>query len=406
MLDGQAITALAYDKVWALLLYLAHAPDHPHRRESLAGLLWPDQPENKALTNLRQALARLRKAIGDPNATPPFLRVERTGIQFNAAGDYTLDVSEFTALLTACANHAHRHAERCAACAERREQAVALYRGAFLDKFYVGDSDLFEGWATLVRESLHQDALEAMTRLVAYYEWQGNYAQALHYSQRQLELDPWREEAYRQMMRLLALTGQRSAALHCYERCCTMLELELGVEPSAETTALYEQIRAATLDGPVRTNHPTLSTKRRPNLPLQPTPFIGRKQELAALADLLADPQCQLITLLGPGGSGKTRLALQAASHESATFADRTTYVSLAPLNAAEFIVPTVAAALNFTLAHHAAAERELIQHLRQKELLLVLDNFEHLLAPLTPSPDNNGSATELLSGILQQAPG
>jgi predicted ATPase/DNA-binding SARP family transcriptional activator len=407
-LDGQTMISLAYDKVWALLVYLAHAPDHPHRRETLAGLLWPDQPEQKALTNLRQALARLRKAIGDSYATPPFLLIERASIQFNAASDTTLDVAEFTALLAACATHSHRHAESCAACAQRHEQAVALYRGAFLDKFSVGDSDLFEEWATLVREPLHQQAMNALAALVVYHERHGNYAQALHYSERQLEMDPWREEAYRQIMRILALNGQRSAALQRFERCRAVLAVELGVEPAAETTALYEQIRAAELDGPVKLDYLALPRQRRHNLPLPPTPFIGRQSELAALADLIADPHCRLITLLGPGGIGKTRLALQAASNEGEAFADGTTYVSLAPLNAAEFIVPAVTAALNLTLAGHAAPTTELFHYLRQKELMLVLDNFEHLLAPRTPfsAGNDNGSVTELLAAILQHAPG
>src|SRR5690606_27656593 len=120
------------------------------------------------------------------------------------------------------------------------------------------------------------------------------YAQALHYGERQLELEPWREEAYRQIMRILALNGQRSAALHRYERCRTMLEMELGVASSAETTALYEQIRAAELDGPVKLDYLALPMQRRHNLPLHPTPFIGRQQELAALAELLANPHCRL----------------------------------------------------------------------------------------------------------------
>src|SRR5690554_6564051 len=107
-LDGQPITRLAYDKVWALLVFLAHDTSHPHRREALAGLLWPDQPEEKARANLRQALARLRKALGDAEALPPFLAVEHTGVQFNAAGDAAFDVTEFTTLLAACAAHAHR----------------------------------------------------------------------------------------------------------------------------------------------------------------------------------------------------------------------------------------------------------------------------------------------------------
>jgi predicted ATPase len=144
------------------------------------------------------------------------------------------------------------------------------------------------------------------------------------------------------------------------------------------------------------------------NLPHQPTAFIGREEELALLADLLADAQCRLITLLGPGGAGKTRLALQAARDASEAFADGATFVNLAPLNTAEFIVPAVTAALNVTLANRLEPETELLHYLGQKEMLLVLDNFEQLLAPLTPSPvgNGNGSATELLSGIMQQAPG
>src|SRR5690606_22461352 len=141
------------------------------------------------------------KAIGGFDVASSFLLVERDSIQFNANGDATLDAGEFTALLADCATHAHRRDETCAACAERRARAVALYRGAFLDKFYLGDSDLFEEWATLVRESLHQRVLDALAALVAYHERHGNYAQALHYGERQLELEPWREEAYRQIMR-------------------------------------------------------------------------------------------------------------------------------------------------------------------------------------------------------------
>ncbi|MCB0073121.1 MAG: winged helix-turn-helix domain-containing protein, partial [Caldilineaceae bacterium] len=134
-LDGQSIIGSAYAKAWALLVYLAYASDHPHRRETLAGLLWPDQSDEQARTNLRQALARLRQALDDANATPPHLFADRTSIQFNAAGNATVDVAKFTTLLAACTAHDHRHAETCAACAARREEAVALYRGAFLEGF-------------------------------------------------------------------------------------------------------------------------------------------------------------------------------------------------------------------------------------------------------------------------------
>jgi predicted ATPase/DNA-binding SARP family transcriptional activator len=406
--DGEVITGQAYNKVWALLVYLAIEADRHHPREALAGLLWPDQPEERARTNLRQALTRLRHAIGDRSATPPLLSIQRRTIQFNLESDYRLDVAAFLDLLSACDNHSHRHTETCTVCAQRREEAVGLYRGPFLDNFYIGDSDLFEEWAIRMREHLHQRALGALTDLAAYHERRGNYPQALEYSERVLNLDPWREEAYRQVMRMLALTGQRSAALNQYERCRAILDAELGVAPSAETTALYQSIQSAEFQPAESTDFRSLPAARPHSLPLQPTPFIGREQELTALADLLADPQCRLITLVGPGGSGKTRLAIQAAGNESEAFADGVVYVALAPLTAAEFIIPAVAAALQVTLDGHPAPRKQLLHYLSQKEVLLVLDNFEHLLAPPAPHQGHreDGLATDLLASILQHAPG
>ena len=182
-------------------------------------------------------------AIGDASATPPFLLITRDTIQLNPASDYDLDVAAFTALLAACETHAHRHLERCRSCAARMEQAITLYRGDFLAEFSVGDSAPFEEWQLRQRERLHQQALDALAHLADYHERRGEDEPARRYAQRQIELEPWREEAHRQLMRLLARGGQRSAALAQYETCRRILARDLGVEPEAETTALYERIR-------------------------------------------------------------------------------------------------------------------------------------------------------------------
>lgn len=406
-LDGKPITALAYDKVWALLVYLALAADRAHRRTTLAGLLWPDQLERVARTNLRQALTRLRQAIDDGQATPPFLLVDREWIQFNAASDHDCDATKFDALLAACASHAHRQDVTCATCAERRTAAIAHYRGPLLDNFLFGDSDLFAEWATIMRERLHQQTLATLGALAAYHERRRDYAEALRFILRQLELDPWREDAHRQAMRVLVLTGQRNAALAQYERCRNTLATELGVEPAPETTSLYERIRAnepamASVGPPL-----VLSATRPHNLPVQPTPFLGRQQELAALAESLTKPECRLITLFGPGGIGKTRLALQVASEQIDAFADGVTFVELAPLAAAPFIAPTIAGTLRLTLAGPAEPQSQLLTYLRQREMLLVLDNFEHLLppAPSLQPREANSQGLVLLTDILRQAP-
>jgi DNA-binding SARP family transcriptional activator len=208
----------------------------------LAGLLWPDQPETSARRNLSQSLVRLRRAIDDYDASPPFLQITGKTVQFNA-GTAELDVACFQSLLTACAAHSHSDPASCPTCIERLERAADLYRGEFLHGLFLAKSQLFEEWALFKREQLHRQALEALHTLAVHHEAQGAYDQARDYAVRQLALEPWWEEAHRQLMRALALNGQRGAALAQYRTCCRVLADELGVQPAPETTALYEHIR-------------------------------------------------------------------------------------------------------------------------------------------------------------------
>src|SRR4051794_18755390 len=149
---GRPIVGFESNKVWALLAYLIVESDRPHQRDALAGMLWPDQPDPVARHNLRQALANLRQVIGDAQANPPFLSITRATIQFNVASAYDLDVSTLVAYLDACARHAHQQPDSCAVCARQRHHAIALYRGSFLDQFFVHDSVTFDEWIFLKRE--------------------------------------------------------------------------------------------------------------------------------------------------------------------------------------------------------------------------------------------------------------
>ena len=414
MLAGQPVGGITYNKARALPAYLAVEAGRSHQRDALAALLWPDMPDEAARHNLRQALANLRTAIGDASATPPFLHITRDSIQFNTGSDDDLDVAAFTALLAACAIHAHRRLERCRSCAARMEQALSLYHGDFLAGFSVGDSAPFEEWQLQQRERLHQQALDALVRLADYHERRGDDELARRYAQRQIELDPWREEAHRQLMRLLARGNQRSAALAQYETCRRILARDLGVEPEAETTALYERIRDGAssklrvlsfeLPTPVReTQNSKLKTQNSRNFPAQTTLLIGRESELAELGARLENPACRLITITGPGGIGKTRLALAAAAEQAETFTHGAAFVSLAAINSAAFVAPAILAALDIPLQGQREPRDQLFAYLREKHMLLVLDNLEQLLAP--DQSENDGSA-DLLSAILARAPG
>ena len=402
-LAGQPITPFKYDKVGALLVYLAVEAERAHEREALMGLFWPDLPEEAARNNLRQALVKLRDAIGDRTADPPFLLTSRAMLQFDRASDHQLDVAVFTALLDACDHHPHRHPESCKTCAQQLQQAVALYQGPFLAEFFLPDSAAFEEWALVKRESLHRRMVDALGRLVRYHERCSHYPQALLYAQRQLTLEPWAEETHRQLMRLHLLNDDRTAALAQYESCRRILAAELDVTPEAATVALYEQIHREDLrctSYELRGHEPGQAIVIRKSkivnrLPLQLTPFVGRAIELTELSRLLDRPECRLVTITGPGGIGKTRLALQAATAHIDDFTDGVFFVPLVGVTTAHFLPHAILAALGIPLQAQQSADEQLRSFLQKQELLLVLDNYEQLL------PDVN-----LLLEILRAAPG
>jgi DNA-binding SARP family transcriptional activator len=246
-LDGQPVAGFESDKARGLLVYLAVEAERRQTREKLAGLLWPDWLERSARSNLRRALANLRQVIGDDQASPPFLHISRQAIQFNSASDAWVDVSEFTGLVDAGASARDPSRQTV----DRLEKAIALYRGEFLDGFSVADSAAFEEWISINRERANRQMVDGLYCLADCYEGYGEYEKALQHAWRQLELNPWREKAHRQVMRLLALSGQRGAALAHYETCRRLLDEELGVEPAAETRKLCEQIRGDKLEPPV-----------------------------------------------------------------------------------------------------------------------------------------------------------
>lgn len=391
-LEGEPLTGFESNKVRALLAYLAvEAAGPPHSRDALTGLLWPDCDERTARHNLSQALFNLRQTLHDREADPPFLHITPQTVQFNPDSDYQLDTSQFDALIVA--GESHTHLETGEFCIQQLEQAIALYRGEFLAGLFVDDSVFFEEWALLRRERFHRLALDKLYHLATHYERRRDYDRARRYAQRQVELEPWREEAHRQLMRLLARGGQRSAALAQYEHCRRALAAELGVEPDEETRALYARIRAAGEACP----H---------NLPSPLTPFWGRTEELAEIAERLEEPACRLLTLVGPGGSGKTRLALQAAAEQVGYFLDGVFFVPLAAITSPRFLAAAIAEAIGLAFSGEAAPQAQLLSYVRDKELLLVLDNFEHLLSPVSmeSAPDSSEGA-ELPVAILAHAP-
>ncbi len=349
-LDGQTVPQLKSKKAQALLFYLA-VTGHTQSRSVLAGLLWPEMPEADARMNLRQALTTLRRTIGD------YLIATRHDVTFNQERPYQLDTQIFDRVMAEEAQDV-----------DLLHQAIELYQGDFLDGFSLRQTLEFEDWMLMERAKFRQMALQALQRLIDHHNQAGDYPLAIDYANQLLMLEPWHEATHRQLMSLLARNGQPSAALAQYETCCKILADELGVEPLPETTELYNQLKERRETSP----H---------NLPAQITRFVGRHSELAHITHCLDQSECRLLTLTGSGGIGKTRLAIQAAGQQLNVFQDGVFFVPLVGVTTAELLVATIADKLGLVLSGPTEPREQLLTYLANREMLIVLDNFEHLLA-------------------------
>ncbi len=408
-LDGAAVDT-SRNKAIALLVYLA-VNGQRCRREALAGLFWPDYEQPKAYAYLRRTLWEIKEMVGEG-----WLEVDRETVGLVSSVDCRLDLDAFHRALADTTTHGHAPAAVCPACIEPLSSAAELYRGDFLAGFSLRDSPGFDDWQFYLAEGLRQEVGEVLRKLSAIHGQERHLDTAIDFGRRWLALDPLNEEAHRQVMLLYALHGQRSAALRQYHECVRLLQGEMGIPPERKTTDLFQRIeqgKIPALDGAA----PTLAAAPAPaaavtpgqslarpahyNLPQLLTPFIGRERELAELRDLLAEPDVRLLTILAVGGMGKTRLAVEAAARQCEVLEHGVVFVYLAPLQSGSALAPALLEALELAPREGISARAQALDYLREKRLLLVLDNFEHLLG------DAEGShAASLVTELLQAAPG
>ncbi len=426
---GVPINSLYAERPQSLLAYLLLNRQAPQSRARLAFLLWPDSTEEQALSNLRNLLHRLRRAIPDADR---FLAIDGLTVQWRSDAPYTLDVATFES--------AHQQAQQAVDAQQARlwlERALTIYQGELLPNIY-------DDWLLLRREELRRQQIELLQWLIALLEAEGDFRMASSYAQQLLQQDLLNEATYVLQMRLHARQGDRGAVRRVYQNCVDLLDRELDVAPSPVTTEAYERYLHTpllTVDDEAEPASPpphlsdsvsaihsgkissfpdptitpptvapptitpptiTLPTVAAPTItPPQPrsmaiarTSLVGRRRELTALALRLADPACRLLTIVGPGGVGKTRLALETARGHQRAFADGVVFVALAPLDTVEQLPTAIANALQLACEGSNTPLEELFHYLSSRELLLVLDNFEHLLA-----------GVELLSALLDEAP-
>jgi predicted ATPase/DNA-binding SARP family transcriptional activator len=387
--DGTAVD-LKRAKSNALIAYLACNPQR-HSRNHLVGLLWPEVDERKGLASLRTTLWTLQRQLDND-----WLEADRINVRMRSEGDVWVDVHHFQRLLKegAAAGRTPSEAELGAL-----ERAVALYRDRLLRGLALPDCAAFDEWLSMSTERHHLLATQALERLASTLVSRGRLEDALPHAQRLVELEPTHEEGHRALMRLYGWLGRWADALRQHQACLDVLREELDVPPQTETLRLLEALKARALP-PAPSAAPAVNVstpEQAPSasaLPLAATPLHGRAHELRGLLRHLEDPACRLLTLTGPGGIGKTRLAQEAAHQRAGAHHHGARFISLAAVDLPSRLATVLVEALALP-ASPVPAEVQLREHLRSRDVLLVLDNLEHLL-----------QAVPLLAELLAHAPG
>ncbi|MCB0216484.1 MAG: AAA family ATPase [Caldilineae bacterium] len=346
----------------ALLALLAGA-ERALPREHLMALLWESAPPEKASGSLRVALSDLRRALGDR------LEADRSHLRLRTRAGDRID-------LRLLVDWEAGRLEDPAALA----QALAV-EGELLEGLEFAGAPELDAWLTAERRRWAELRARAALDQAEVMQADGDLAGAERLLRRGLRLAPEREDARRRLMRLLARQGRFDEALAQHEAGRRALETELGLLPEPATTALRERILAA------RSRPPASAP------PATSTAFVGRESELIRLDAWLRQPDKRLLSLLGPGGVGKTRLAIELAERNRDRFLDGVCYVELDRLEPGAPIEPELARALRVG-SSSAEPRQQVLQAIGERELLLVLDNYEHLMGQV-----------ELCASLLAGAP-
>ncbi|MGH2615728.1 MAG: AfsR/SARP family transcriptional regulator, partial [Thermomicrobiales bacterium] len=356
----------------AVVKLLALEPAHRMHREQLADALWPDADPDAAANSLRVALHHARQRLQGAGA-PPGVFLHRDGdvIALGPPELLNVDIDVF--------DEALRHAWQSPDPAVS-QAALDAYRGDLLPE------DLYEDWAAGRRTTLRASYLTLLRRVAQLHEHRAEIGQAIAVHHRLLTVEPLDEDAHSEVIRLFALTGRQHQALAQYDRLVALLDRELGAEPQPATHQLVASIREGRFPDTALPFDPAIAgdaaaaPEPARGLPAPVDDLIGRERELAELRHLLA--ATRLVTLTGPGGVGKTRLALATAhAAEAAMFPDGAFFAELAALDDADLVLPTIAHAIGVREVAGEALVETLVNHLGARRVLLVIDNMEHVAA-------------------------
>ncbi|HEX2280815.1 MAG TPA: BTAD domain-containing putative transcriptional regulator, partial [Thermomicrobiales bacterium] len=379
-IDGREIPGSAWRrrKSAAIVKILALAPGHRMHREQMMDLLWPELDSDQAANSLYQALHSARRALGVDDV----LVLRDQIVQLNGDIRTSVDVLAFeTAAETA----------RKRGSQDGLKTAIDLYTGDLLP------DDRYEPWAVDRREALRDEYVSLVLDLAELYGEAGDDAGAIALLRRVVGTDPLHEPAQRALMAAYARSGQRQLALRQYQVLLETLVRELDVDPEPETRELVERIRDGEVAGTSRPRPVAVEggpEAPRHNLPESVSRFIGRASEKEEVSRLLASTR--LLTLTGPGGSGKSRLSLEVARGILDEYPDGVWLVELAALSDPDLIPYEIASTLEIRDTASQPVMETVRLWLRSRRLLIVLDNCEHLV----------DACARIVEALLRSTPG
>jgi len=378
---NDSLITLQRRKSLALLTYLAIERGE-HLRDTLSALLWPDHEQSKAFANLRQALWEIQKAIGED-----WLNTSKDKIGLKEDANIFLDVARFEELFENSQSQSDVSLR-----ISHLVDTVSIYRNHFLTGFSLKDSHPFNDWAYAESEELKRKFAEALTLLTESYCALDQAKSAIPYGRRLVSLDPLNESAHRQLMEVYIQAGQQSAALKQYQTLEQTLRKELNLDPQPEIRELYKKIRKGEAK-PAPIENQTNPIQPKHNLPHQLSSFIGREKELTEITGLIT--KYRLVSLIGTGGMGKTSLSLQIGHKILNEYPDGSWFIGLDSLSDPDLVPQTIASVFDIRETPEQPVIEILVNFLREKTALLILDNCEHLL----------DACAELIATLLQRCP-
>lgn len=373
-------------KSLALLAYLAISPGD-HAREFMSSFLWPEAHADRVSGYLRNVIWDINRS-----EVHSWLATDRMTVSLIHNETMWVDFAELEACLAWCRHPDMRDNVKCTTIETLLHQGFHNTQQIFMHGFSLRDSQPFDEWQSQQNTHVHNQLTEVCACLAHWYQQEGDIVAGLDITHHWLQLDPMAEAAHVMLMKLHVANGHLHTAVDHYRAYVEKYQETAGLHPSDEIKAYYEFI----LNGGQPTTYPPhysiphshhLSHNKVP-VPL--SGFVGRRQQISEVMRHILDPDVRLLTLTGPGGVGKTRIALQVGTLLEKSFPDGVVFIPLAPLHDVDYVLPTLAMHLGLHQARINAPQSPaslqqtswlnmLQNYLSERNILLIMDNFEHV---------------------------